>query len=695
MTRKKPPRYKIPVTCTGMPETAKIESRQAKHNRESRAKDRDITIDFSRKNMRRRQRCMKDPERFLRTYFPDIFYLPFSEDQKYLIHQIAERICGGDQKAIAAPRGGGKTTISKGVIIWGLVYGFIHWVAWIEANHKFARRSIRDIKLYFEAKHGKDYFRDDFPEYCDPIRALHGQSRLCQTQTVNMEPTNINWSIDEIALPTVAHKKTPALGGIITGLGAGEAARGLVSGSFRPDFAMINDIETKETAASVVMTEKIRDGIEGDIQGLKKQDDKFGMVMLCTIIRRNCLADEYTDRKRMPQWSGTRQKYFHQWPNNLALRDEYIKLRHKDQYNEDMTYTASRKFYKDNRAEIEAGAELSNKAWYDRKREVSAIQAAYNLIAKYGLDYFNCEHQNEPPDEEGVEYLPEGIVIEKLSGFDRGVIPAGTEKITAFVDVHMQSLFWAIIGWKQGMIGSVIDYGYDAVKSPVAGAKTKDERDKAVDIAIYEALTEFRKRESAKRHIAMALVDSGWRQKPVLRFCRESLGWHASKGGAGIRGGYTMPMGESTTEGPIVLRGDRWHIVRMKSTGNRLVVFDPDRYKALVHEGFKLSDPNINGSLSLFGDDPLEHRAFAEHIAAEQCDNGKFVPVPGKNHNHWLDCITGNMVAASICGFTILRPSDGTAKPKETKSVDVRPRKQVRSIHGVKSISGSTIRTKY
>jgi hypothetical protein len=282
-----------------------------------------------------------------------------------------------------------------------------------------------------------------------------------------------------------------------------------------------------------------------------------------------------------------------------------------------------------------------------------------------GREKFDCEYQNEPPeDSAAAEAMPTERVCEKLSGVDRGAVPAGAEKVTAFIDVHDQKLFWTVVAWKQGMSGAVVDYGVDKTTSPTPGEKTKEESDAAVDIAIYDALAILRKQISEKYKTALCFVDAGYREKAVFRFCRESVGWLPSKGGSGRSGSYPIPKLDKFT--PII--GDGYHVSFIPQYRQRLVVFDPNRYKKLVHEGFLLSDVNGAGSLSLFGDEPTIHRAFSEHIAAEQWDvsASRFVTVPGKNHNHWLDCMVGSMVAAAMCGIKLVN-SEARAGATGTK----------------------------
>ncbi|MDP6720884.1 MAG: phage terminase large subunit family protein, partial [Pirellulaceae bacterium] len=67
------------------------------------------------------------------------------------------------------------------------------------------------------------------------------------------------------------------------------------------------------------------------------------------------------------------------------------------------------------------------------------------------------------------------------------------------------------------------------------------------------------------------------------------------------------------------------------------------------------------GCLSLYGDNPDQHRLFAEHLSAEYrvktegrgrtVDEWKMRPERGDNH--WFDCLVGCSVAASIQGAVL------------------------------------------
>ena len=89
----------------------------------------------------------------------------------------------------------------------------------------------------------------------------------------------------------------------------------------------------------------------------------------------------------------------------------------------------------------------------------------------------------------------------------------------------------------------------------------------------------------------------------------------------------------------------------------RHVVFDTNYWKSFVHArlAVPMGDP---GCLSLFGRQPERHRLLAEHLTSEYRvkteGRGRTVDewklrVDGLD-NHWLDCLVGCAVAASMGG---------------------------------------------
>ncbi len=92
----------------------------------------------------------------------------------------------------------------------------------------------------------------------------------------------------------------------------------------------------------------------------------------------------------------------------------------------------------------------------------------------------------------------------------------------------------------------------------------------------------------------------------------------------------------------------------------RHIVIDTNYWKSFVQArlAVAMGDP---GAMSLFGRDEVTHRLLAEHLTAEYCvrteargrvvDEWKLKAI--RPDNHWLDCLVGCAVAASMEGVKL------------------------------------------
>ena len=90
-------------------------------------------------------------------------------------------------------------------------------------------------------------------------------------------------------------------------------------------------------------------------------------------------------------------------------------------------------------------------------------------------------------------------------------------------------------------------------------------------------------------------------------------------------------------------------------------------WKSFVHEHLAIAPGDV-GSLTIFGRE-RDHELFAQHIANSETwteTEGwgrkvrEWTPRPGKPDNHWLDCLVGCAVAASMVGIKV--PGETTPK---------------------------------
>ena len=107
--------------------------------------------------------------------------------------------------------------------------------------------------------------------------------------------------------------------------------------------------------------------------------------------------------------------------------------------------------------------------------------------------------------------------------------------------------------------------------------------------------------------------------------------------------------------------GHNWRIPNVRGKrAVRHVVYDTNYWKSFIHARLAVA-MGERGCLSLFGENPQQHRLFAEHITAEYRvkteGRGRTVDEwkirPERSDNHWLDCLVGCAVAASIQGAAL------------------------------------------
>jgi hypothetical protein len=271
-------------------------------------------------------------------------------------------------------------------------------------------------------------------------------------------------------------------------------------------------------------------------------------------------------------------------------------------------------------------------------------------------------------------------------------VAIGCTHLTMFIDVQAKALFWLVAAWEDDFTGGVIDYGTEpdqkatyftlrdirrtlAMAAPRAG----------LEGSIYaglERLTdatlgcEWRRDDGAQVRIDRCLIDANWGQSTdvVYQFCRQSkyAGVVLPSHGRYV-GASSIPFSDYKRK-----RGDRvglnWRIQVVRGKRSvRHVVFDTNYWKSFVHArlAVPMGDP---GCLSLFGRSADRHRLLADQLTSEYRvkteGRGRTVDewklrVDGLD-NHWLDCLVGVAVGASIQG-AVLFGTDAKPAPSRKK----------------------------
>jgi hypothetical protein len=613
---------------------------------------------------KRRNLCLSDPQRFLRTYFDWIFFNPFVSYQNEMIDAIAESIEYGTQTAVAAPRGDGKTSICTGMITWGLCNGMIRFPVILAAIEDKANQILSNLKKLLTS----DKFVLDFPEIGYPLRALGNDSRLASKQTVSGRLTNVRWTTSAIHLPEV--DGSPCSGGIIQPLSIDGAIRGALVDGMRPDFGLIDDPETRQSANnSDTVRERMRI-IEEDFAGLKGPSGLFGMVALVTIMNKYSLAAKITDREQKPAWGGIRRGLIKDWPTNRHLWEHYFELRKTCQRDGDKFGWKATQFYIDNFAEMNAGCVMGNPYRFKNKLspngnpiEVTALQACMNFMCdSESIESFLCEYQNDTKvfDEDTQEpddILRSKVVESRTNGYEQRKTPDETIGITCGVDVGKRFCHWTKIAWLPENRGLITDYGVIEVYNY---------NEASIEKSIRAALADWQEDQAncgAAPDWTFLDTSDGVLTDSLYEFvinCLEFPPIAACKGYGKGQGpkpqSFEPQQGQEET-----LFGNHWWAKQHSNKGIWLYHPDTNFWKLWVQERFRsepfdsIGNQNPN-TLTLFRPARVRaHNAFAKHIVAEEYRARKgfrekeFVPV--SPNNHWLDSTYMACAAAETMGF--------------------------------------------
>ena len=338
------------------------------------------------------------------------------------------------------------------------------------------------------------------------------------------------------------------------------------------------------------------------------------------------------------------------------------------------------RYWKENQAEIERDCVISNPSSYSKKShedgdplEISAVQSYYNKVADLGEKAVATEIDNDPPEEVG----PQGngltwqVVAGRLSGLDRGQVPANASCITAAIDIGKYLCHWVVTAWWKGAGGVVIDYG----RAEVAGTD-RAMNNEASEPMIYRALLNWRDELLAKEYVDAAgskravdaiFVDSGTFTDAAYQFVRDVNGapFFVSKGMGNYR--------DKTVETDKIKPGNHFHAAYQEAQHLWLYELNTDYWKQFIHERFltpTFDDQNFlrRGAMSLFVQpNDRKHTSFSQHIVAEELvsefKEGKGVKtywnVVNAN-NHWLDAVYMAAAAASARGVYLLSPTPET-----------------------------------
>lgn len=625
----------------------------------------------------RRAAAEKSIVAFGRSYCRSLLVRPPSPRLEEYAGILQEAMETGGLVHVRLPRGAGKTTWIKIAIAWAVATGRLKYPVLFQASGALASAMLTDIWGVFE---GGGEFGRDFPEIAHPIRCLDGLPQRCAGQTYHGMRTAIRRTASEIVLPTI--DGSPSSGAIVAAKGAGQSVRGMVRGSLRPDFVLLDDISTRADAASDARTMKLSGWIQSDVMGLQGAKVLAGCMTSTPIIHGD-LSTIYSDAARHPEFRLVEYHLVESWPKAAGLWSQYDGLWTRCQTEGDAAAARATEFYRAHRVEMDEGGDVLDPGAFDPRVELSAIQHARNLLLRAGKEAFAAEYQLRPETGGDVVACDAQTVMRALDGCARGTLPPGTRECLAFVDVMADRLHWAVCAFGPRQTAAVIDYG----RYPERGRATPaNAPDRDVETALARALvavldrlygTDYRvagSRKAVRPHAVW--MDCGWKQRVVLRVA-EVFRRRGFSNTLGCKGFAASVYGQA---GRRVVATGTGTDLRDTEDGWRFAAQNSDLWREQVQKGF-LGVPLQPGCLSLWGGDPAAHHEFAAQIAAERLADKAVSPrgvemyrwtmKPGAQ-NHWLDATAGCLAMASWYRFW--DSSDAVAKAAKA-SVSATPPK--------------------
>jgi hypothetical protein len=627
-----------------------------------------------------------DLEKFCTTVSPKKFYRAFSDDHRSVIKKAERAILESGLYAVAMPRGGGKTRICDAAAMWSLLFGHRRFLVFFGADEDAAKRRLRGIKRELE---DNELLRQLFPEICGVLQELNGEKR--KTLRYQGERIIYDYSAKYVMLPHIPgipQERAPGMGGMLVAEGLTASFRGLdetlpTGEAARPDLVILDDPQTAESAKSVMQTAERMRIINGDVLGLAGPDKTICGIMPCTVIRPGDLADQILTEGKCPEWDKSRCKLVYKWPNRADLWEtEYRSLLTEGEGDSITRQKRATAYVRHNYDVLHAGAEVAWDERYDRGKQVSALQYAYDWRFR-DEEAFNAEAQQAPQEDvKASGKLTETDIVKKLNNRDRGEIPTETHKLTAFVDVSQDVLFYAVVAWGHDFTGYVVDVGTYPdqrsgwfLKSDIRFTLDKAEPGIAgLEDAIYRGLgalvdglasKEWPIGGGATKMIDRVLIDANWPRstQSVYLFCKQSPHRAILYPSHGKYVGPEARPFSQYKRTAFDTPGKEWLIRRdLNRRDVPYVLIDTNFWKSFLLERFRAGF-GLPGSLSVFGDASTDHRLLLSHLTAEAYETDetkakgrridKWSMRVGRTENDWFDCLVGAAVGASIEGCSI------------------------------------------
>lgn len=594
---------------------------------------------------------------------------------------LQDKILHGGLKHVRWPRGKGKSTWVKIAIMWAALYGHKRFMVVVEKTKGMAFVVVDEIwkRIYMSPK-----LSADFPEFAVPMRDVALAPQRMRVQTYHGRPTLMKMDVTRFnfyKLPII--HGFDSTGAIIAFRGSDQALRGINIESSRPDFFFIDDPQTNEEAANPKTVENIENNITKAVLGSGKTSERISAVMASTPIEPDDVSERFADPKRHPEWEAETEQFVVSWGDDNLTSAYIAKLEAADAcpaYDVERKaelQAEARQFYIDNRAAIEAGAEMMDERDFDPETEVSAYQHACWLLHIMKPQSFHAEMQMTPTRSQGIYKIDPFTVSSRVNAVDYGIIPGVCERgALAFMDVNINAgLRWELGAFGPGRIVATLAYGeYHGESGRIVPENTPTSAipeylAAALRVTINNIFA-ARLHDSAGRPVACQglCIDGGWQTETVATVIAEyaqkgyPIVWSRGFASSGYSRYHHSRAAELERLGPKQnpkgLRArEECHLWEVDN--GVFLAYNADYWKEVSQTSY-LRGPLSPSSSSFWGDNNLTHFKFAQEVCAEELESKEESTKYGSvwrwrkdrnKPNHFGDCHAGLLVYGAIRDF--------------------------------------------
>lgn len=616
-------------------------------------------VEVSDEILERRKKYREDYVLAHREVFPKSTGVkPYGKEQEKAIRRFHRIVHSRGKLVQVEPRGYGKTSRAVNQLLLAILEGDVRFALVVSSATDKAKEIMEQIATELTTN---DVLMELYPAVSACFRAIEGNPARAPRQTYNGEFTKITITKDTIIFPTIPGE--PCSGAKILvktkdnirGLSARNKAGEDAGSIMRPDFVLLDDIQTDKEAGSAEVSAKIAKTIKRSIMFGGSHNKKVRVVLTITPNAKDDVAAHFVYKEqswevarysmvpKMPKYMKSRDDGGPSWDDFAAILLNFDKFKPGDR---EKAALRAKQYVIDNYDELHEGAQVSWDWAYewdlppDEAMEVSALHHAMILYYEEGEDAFNYECQcifaEELVEDQPVK-APMGVILSRVSHLPVRTIPVSDNRIVTHIDCNQDLLTYMTCSSSKTLRASIIEYGTFPPQPGVSWKKGKIVR-KISDIyphinkedvrtLLYTALKEFvpkilekiyiREDSSEMMHNLVG-IDSRWEGDTVARVVRESNQRPLLTTVQGISlMARDKPMAEMTSSGE---REYHYLCYSAMSSDRTVPVLrnDVNSLKTLVHKGF-ITAPGSIGSIQMYKPQyPGEHQMLVEHIISEK-----------------------------------------------------------------------------